>query len=268
MIPEFYTLRQAQDICVKVYMTKLNQADFVNPANNNKWNIKNWNIPFTNRNPKKPSDFSLIEFCYGRQLDALTAKQIENDHNEALKRYTNLARESVKNGVGTWVAVEHSAADMCAVKCIPWWRNNGKIYRFIDNGLLYTLKYSNDVFTSTFQTVSDPLDFCVKEYESWSSSLLIKTWNTLGLSVFKFSMNNFLKDFCFGRKPDALSAKKMEQNYKKAVNAHINLTKKRISRGVDVLVAVNHFAENLCRQVCLPSWNANALVHYYIYDGN
>lgn len=268
MIPDFYTPLQAQETCVKVYVTKLNQVDLVNPKNNNKWNIPNfnWNIPFMSRNTKKPSDFSLIEFCYGRQPDALTAKQIENDHNNALSRYTKLAEDSVKKGVGTSLAVEYFAADMCAVKCIPWWRNNGKIYRFIDNSILYTLKYSHEEFTSTFHQESDPLKFCVNEYESWSSSGLINIWNRLGLTAFKLSTNHFLKDFCYGRKPeDDAIAKTMEKNYKRSVNSYLDLAKKQIKKRVDPLVAVNRFATNLCTKICLPCWRANALVHQYIF---
>lgn len=268
MIPEVYTSSEAMDICVKIYVTKLNEADLTNPTNVNKWNFKNWNIPLLNRNPKTPSDLSLIDFCYGRQPDELTARQIVKAHDKLLDGLKKHAKSNVKYGVSASEAIHYFAEDMCTVKCIPWWRNNGKIYRFIDNGLLYTLNYSHDDFTSAFHTESDPLAFCVKEYTSWSSSTLVKLWSRLGLGVFKFATNNFLKDFCFGRKPDPLTAQKMEKNYKNAVNAHMNLAKRNIKKGGDALVAVNRFASQLCTQICLPWWNANARVHHYIYDGN
>lgn len=202
---------------------------------------------------------SLEEFCFGRKADFSAASSSERGYTEVVYSYIAVARNSILSGNNPVQVAAHFATDICRNKCVPWWRING---RNVDRSPQYLTNAGSVVFMEWH----DAQAHCVKDYENQLSSKLGKWWSSLGLGVMGIKAR-CMSQYCFGRKPDAADAKKMEKDYKRALAEHKQASKTSISRKLfKSSEAVPTFIADICAHLCLPWWRKNAIIHNYITD--
>lgn len=200
---------------------------------------------------------SLEEFCFGWKPNYSSANTMQSRYRATVDSCITEAKVSIQNGNSVEKVEAHFATNICQNQCVRWWRiigRNFKHYHLYDAG------------SAVFYQRSDAQAYCVKEYENRLSSNLTNVWITLGLKVMEFKAK-FLNHFCFGRKPNAVNAKKMEERYKKALSEYKKISKRCIRSNIyESSAAVNTFAADICVHFCLPWWRDNVKVHRYIND--
>lgn len=185
----------------------------------------------------KSSAISLTEFCFGQEITENTA-YIRNDYHQAINHYLTLAKDDVTIFV----------ADICVIKCVPWWKKNRVNLQSI------ALFAAGD---NVFQSQQVAVEYCKKEYQNWLSSKLINLWSGLSFRIMEFRANS-LETFCYGHKPDA------SLNYKSTVKSLIGAAKIDITNGMKKpSEALDDFITNICTNKCVPiGWNVVQQSHY------